>query len=120
MCDQGQLGLLGGFGEGAVAVVPKEEIAAANAGNVEIGKALVQGGAEGGAHTDTIADGDMRPHRDIGKRAIAEIAVEGIAAKLITEVDVLEAVAVKIRNGQAAAVIVEVDLELISLLARQI
>src|SRR5262249_32976466 len=51
--------------------------------------------------------------------AVAVVAVQGIAAELIGEINVIETVAIKISNGQAAAVVIQVALEPFPLLSRK-
>src|SRR5262249_46625913 len=51
--------------------------------------------------------------------AVALVAIQAIAAKLIAEIDVVEAVAVEVADRHAAAVVVKIDLEGLALLVGQ-
>src|SRR5262249_36382655 len=106
-------------GEGAVAVVVKEDVAAAGAGDVEIGIAVVVVISEGGADADAVAERDAGLVGDIDERAVSLVLVELVGTELIEQIDVFVTVVVEIADRETAAVIIEVDLELLSLLVRK-
>src|SRR5262245_13649075 len=98
--------LFGHIREGAVAVVAEEDVSAAGTGDVEVGMAVIIVLAPGGRNTDAVPEPHAGLFCHVFEGAIALVAVQGTTPKLIDEVDVVEAVAVEIGHGQAAAVVV--------------
>src|SRR5262249_22074521 len=107
MADVVQAGLLGGLLEGAVALVAVKEIAAPGAGDIQVLPTVVPGVGKDGGHADAVAHADAGLLRHVGEGAVLVVAVQGVAAKLVGEVDVVVAVAVEVGDGDAAAVVVQ-------------
>jgi hypothetical protein len=99
-------GLLRDVGEAAVTVVLEQHVAATNGGDHQILIAVVVEIAKGRRHADAIGERDAGLFRDVGEPSAAEILPELVAADLVDEVDVVEAVAVHVGNGEAGAVVV--------------
>ena len=120
MADVVQAGLLGDVGEGAVAVVAEQDVAAARAGHEQVLVAVVVVVGEGGGHADAVAQADAGLARSRPRRCRRPCCGTGRSGpSWLTEVDVVVAVAVEVADGDAAAVVVEVDLELLALLVGQ-
>ncbi len=119
MGHQSEAGLAGDVFEGAVAAVAKEDVAAARAGDEQVLASVVFIIGPRGAHADAVAEADAGLLRHILEGAVALVAIEDVTAQLVAEVNVVLAVAVEVADRDAAAVVVEVDLELRALLAGQ-
>jgi hypothetical protein len=119
VADVANPGAGGQVGEGAVAVVVEEHVAAARAGDEEVLVAVVVVVGKGGGHAHAVPEGHAGLVGHVLEGAIPLVAKERAGAQLIAEEDVVVAVAVVVPDGHAAAVVVQVDLEGLSLLAGQ-
>src|SRR5262249_9293806 len=110
-----QPGLLGHILELAVAQILEEDIAAARAGDEKVlpAVAVVVGPSSGDADAIAQANAGLLGH--VFKGAISLVAVEGAFAFLVAKEDIVVAVVVEIADRHAAAVVVEVGLELFAL-----
>ena len=93
-------------GEPAVPVVLEQDVAAAYRRDEQVLVAVVVDVREGRGHADAVGERDAGVLRDVRKPAAAEILPELVAADLIGEVDVRQAVAVHVGDGDAVAVVV--------------
>ena len=103
----------------AVAKILEEHVAAAGAGDEEVLAAVVVVIGPGGGDADAVAQADAGPLGHVLEGAVAFVFVEGALAELVAKEDIVVAVAVEIADRHAAAVIVQVRLELLPLLAGQ-
>ena len=90
----------------SLAVVLEQCISAANGRDEETLVAIVVNIGEGGCHADTAGQCDACFLRDVLKLTAAEAFPEFISANLIHKVEVVQAIAVDIRNRDSAAVII--------------
>src|SRR5262249_39633589 len=67
--------------------------------------------AKNSAHANAVADSHACFLCDVGECAVAVVAIKCVWAELIDKIDVVVAVAVKIADGDAAAVVVQIYLE---------
>jgi hypothetical protein len=112
----GQPGLGRDVGEGAIAVVAEEHVAAARARHVQVRLAVVVVVHPGRGHADAVAQRHAGLGGDLLEGAVPLVAVQGIRVQLVAEVNIVQAVAVEVADRNAAAVVVEVDLERLALL----
>src|SRR5205823_6490251 len=101
------------------ALVAEQHVAAARAGDEQIELAVVVVIDPGRADADAIAQADASLLGDVLEGPVALVAEEGALAELVAEEDVVVPVAVEVADGQAATVVVEVDLEGFALLVRE-
>src|SRR5580765_3467294 len=92
--------------EFSVAVVLEQRVATANRRDEQIFIAVVVGIGERGRHADSIWQRDAGLAGDVLEPAPAQIPPELVAADLVDEVDVVQAIAVDVRNRDAGTVIV--------------
>ena len=97
----GDTGLRRDVRELAVAVVLEQDVALSDRGHEEIGIAVVVDVREGGADAGAVSDADARAVRDVLEAAAAQIAIEPVLADLIDEVQIQQAVAIDVRDGDA-------------------
>src|SRR5262249_47199666 len=93
--------------------------ATASAGNEQVLLAVVVVIGPGGGNADAVAEADAGLLGYVCEGAVALVAVEGVFAQLVDEVNVVEAVAVEVTHGHTAAVVVQVHLEPLPLLFGQ-
>ena len=92
--------------EAALAVVLEEHVAGPDRRDVQIRIAVVVDVGKRGRHADLARHRDTGRGGDVLEPAAADILPELVAAHLVDEVDVGEAVAIDVRNRQAVAMIV--------------
>src|SRR4051794_25490282 len=115
----GQAGLLGDILELASAQVAEQDVTAAGGGDEQVESAIVIVVGPGGGHADAVAQADAGPVGDVLEGAIALVAEKLVGAQLIEKINVVVAVAVEVADGHAAAVVVQVRLEVLPLFAGQ-
>jgi hypothetical protein len=107
--------LFGDVLEGSVAHVAEQDVAPACGSHEQIEATVVVIVDEGGSHANAREHAHAGLFRDIFEGAVALVAVEGTGPELVDEIDIVQAVAIEIADRDAAAVVVEVDLESLSL-----
>jgi hypothetical protein len=115
--DQREPRRLRGVLERAVAAVPVEDVAAPRRRDVEVLVAVSVRVAERRRHRDAVLEADARRLRRLDEPPAPLVAVQRVRPQLVAEVEVVVAVPVDVRDGDARAVVVEVDLELLALFA---
>ncbi len=106
MGDEAEAGFLGDVGEMAVAVVVEQDIAAAHGGDEEVRETVVINVRKSSADADPAGQADAGFLGDVLEFSTAEILPELVAADLVDEINVVEAVAINVSNGDAGAVVV--------------
>ena len=96
----------GDVAEAALAVVLEQHVAAANRRDVQIGIAVVVDVGKRGRDADLARDRHAGGRRDVLKLAAAEIFPEFVAADLVDEIDVGQAVTVDVGDRETVAVVV--------------
>src|SRR5262249_61031638 len=76
--DKGHASCFGALGEGAIAVVVKEDVATASAGDVQVGIAVVVVVAPGRRHADPVPQTHAGLFGDIGEGPIAVVAARAV------------------------------------------
>src|SRR5712692_4976838 len=110
MADVVEAGLLGDVLEMALAVILEEDVSAPHGRDVEVRVAVVVDVREGGRDADAILQCDAGLLGDVRELAVAEVPPELVAAELVDEVNVEQAVAVDIGHRDAVSVVVVVRL----------
>ncbi len=105
--------------EGAVPTVVKEHVASACAGHEEVGPTVVVVIGERRADGNPVAQADPGLRCHVLEGAVPAIAVEGVRAVLVEEVDVVATIVVVVADRQARAVVIQIDAESLSLFSRQ-
>src|SRR5437660_1069234 len=105
--------------ERAISSVAEQDVGGPRAAHEEVLAAVVVIVDECGRGADAVAEGDAGLFGDVLERPVALVAVQDIGTELVDEIDVVVPVAVVVADGNPAAVIVEVDLEGLALLAGQ-
>ena len=104
--DEIEAGLLRDVPEASVPVVLEQHVAAAHRRDEEILIAVVVHVGERRRHADSAGERDARLFRDRREPAAAGVLPELVAADLVDEVDVGQAVAVDVGDREARAVVV--------------
>ena len=89
-----------------LAVVLEQHVAAADRRDVQVGVAVVVDVGKRGGDADLARHRDAGRRRDVLKLAAAGVLPQLVAADLVDEVDVGQAVAVDVRDRDAVAVVV--------------
>ena len=89
-----------------VAVVLKQNVAAADRGDEQILVAVVVDIRERRGHADAAGQSDAGFLRDVPELATAQVFPEFVAAELIHEIDVVQAIAIDVRDRDAVAMVV--------------
>src|SRR6266404_4518120 len=106
MGNQVDTGFMRNVLEMAVAVVLEENISFLDGGDEEILAPGVVDVAKRGSYTDAVFQAHAGLLGNVLKSSITQISPEFVAAQLIHEVDVVLAVAIHVRYGNAGAVVV--------------
>jgi len=103
----------------AVGDIVKKDIAASGTGNEQVLMAVVIVIGKHGPDTDPVAQACPCLLRHIHKGAVASVLVQSVLPKLIHKINIIFPVAVIIAHGHSTTVIIEIDLEALTLFVVQ-
>ena len=106
MTDVAEPGRRGDVAEAAVAVVLEEHVAAADRRDIQVRVPVVVDVGKRSGHADLARNRHAGGSRDVLELSATDVLPELVAADLVDEVDVSQAVPIDIGDGEAVAVIV--------------